>query len=39
MDVWSSGKRFGIVDCLWDMVEARREDVRYFEGENGQLPG
>jgi hypothetical protein len=35
--MWPSSKCFGVVDCLWDMVEAWREDVRYFESKHGKL--
>jgi hypothetical protein len=32
--VRSSGECLGIVNSLWEVVEARREDLRYIKGED-----
>ena len=37
VDVRASGKRFGIVDFVGDVVQAGREDMGHLQGEDGQL--
>lgn len=37
VDVRSSGERFGIVDFVWDMMEAGREHLGNLQSEDGQL--